>query len=100
MRVFDVITVPCYMELSLRHSELAPRSAYVTKNSYITQWTEKNSLGACLTAVRFRLAKASPSGFPLQVLAIASSFLLAMAPGFLVQSLTRNAASTQHNVVA
>jgi len=45
MRVFDVITVPCYMELSLRHSELAPRSAYVTKNSYITQWTEKYGLG-------------------------------------------------------
>jgi len=74
MRVFDVISVPCYMGVALTHSRLAPRTAYVTKNSYIRQWTEKYGLGACLTAVRFRLAKASPSGFPLQVLSRNTGF--------------------------
>ena len=74
MRVFDVISVQCYMESALTHSLLVPRTAYVTKNSYIRQWTEKYGLGACLTAVRFRLAKATPLGFPLQVLSRIAGF--------------------------
>lgn len=82
MRVFDVISFPCYMESVLMHSQLAPCSAYVTKNSYIRQWTEKYGLGVpARKSLAVGLSPSSPQpDYRLQ--------------GFSVRSLARKAATT------